>query len=65
MQILLKATKFVKGAQEILRYLMSTSSKSTSSRIGLGFLKVEEDDTNSVSFSPPWYNAILEMLPLN
>jgi hypothetical protein len=65
MQILLKVTKFVKGAREILRYPMSTSSKSTSFRIGLGFFKVGEDDTNSMSFSPSWYNAILEMMPLN
>jgi hypothetical protein len=44
---------------------MNTYSKSTSSRVGLGFLEVGEDDTNSMSFPPPWYNAILEMMALN
>jgi len=65
MKVLLKATKFAKGAWEILGYPMSTSSKSASSRVGLRSLEVGRDDTNSTSFSTPWYKAILEMLHLN
>jgi hypothetical protein len=65
MQVLLKATKFVKGAWEILRYPMNTSSKSAFSRVGLKSLEVGWDDTNLTSFSAPWYKAILEMLHLN
>jgi hypothetical protein len=65
MQVRLKATKFVKGAWEILGYPLSTSSKSTSSRVGLRSLEVGWDDTNLTSFSTPWYKAILEMLHLN
>jgi len=49
----------------MLGYPISTSSESASSGVGLGSLKVGQDDTNSTSFSPPWYNAILKMLPLN
>jgi hypothetical protein len=54
----------VKGAREMLGYPISTPSKSTSSGVGLGSLEVGQDGTNS-TFSPPWYNAILKMLPLN
>jgi len=50
-QILLKATKFVKGAGEMLGYPISTPSKSASSRVGLGCLEVGQDGTNSTSFS--------------
>jgi hypothetical protein len=64
-QILLKATKFVKGAGEMLGYPISTSSKSGSSGVGLGSLEVGQDGTYSTSFSPRWYNAILKILPLN
>jgi hypothetical protein len=64
-QILLKAIKFVKGAGEMLGYPISTPSKSASSGVGLGSLEVGQDGSNSTSFSPPWYNAILKMLPLN
>jgi hypothetical protein len=39
-EILLKTTKLIKGAQEILGYPMSTSSKSTSFGVGLRSLKV-------------------------
>jgi hypothetical protein len=62
-EILLKTTKLMKRAREILGYPMSISSKSTSFGVGLRSLKVAHDDTNLTSFSPPWYNAILEMLP--
>jgi hypothetical protein len=55
----------VKGAGEMLGYLISTPSKSASSEIGLRSLKVGQNGTNSTSFSPPWYNDILKMLPLN
>jgi hypothetical protein len=55
----------VKGAGEMLGYPISTPSKSASSGVGLGSLEVGQDGTNSTSFSPPWYNAILKMLPLN
>jgi hypothetical protein len=61
----LKATKFVKGAGEMLGYPISISSKSASSGVGLRSLEVGQDGTNSTSFSPPWYNTILKMLPLN
>jgi hypothetical protein len=49
----------------MLGYPISTSSKSASSGVGLGSLEVGQDGTNSTSFSPRWYNAILKMLPLN
>jgi hypothetical protein len=49
----------------MLGYPISTSSESASSRVGLGSLEVEQYGTNSTSFSPPWYNTILKMLPLS
>jgi hypothetical protein len=49
----------------MLGYPISTSSKSASCGVGLGYLEVGQDGTNSTSFSPPWYNAILKILPLN